>query len=134
MSKQSIHTDQAPAAIGTYSQAVTGPDGTTYISGQIPLDPVSMEIVEGGFEAQAHRVFANLSAVADAAGGTLQHCLKLTVYMIDPGTVSHAQRNHGGILRGALPRPRGSAGQRAAQGCADRDRRHHGAILTVQPA
>ena len=85
MQKHSIHTDLAPSAIGTYSQAVTAPDGTTYISGQIPLDPATMEMVEGGFDAQAHRVFANLSAIAEAAGGGLQHCLKLTVYMVDLG-------------------------------------------------
>ena len=84
MSKTIIQTDNAPAAIGTYSQAVkTG--GTVYISGQIPLDPASMEVVEGGIEAQITRVFDNLKAVAEAAGGSLADAVRLTVYLVDLG-------------------------------------------------
>jgi reactive intermediate/imine deaminase len=82
MSKQIISTSQAPAAIGTYSQATRHGD-TVYLSGQIPLDPVSMEIVEGDIEAQIHRVFMNLRAVCEAAGGTLNDILKLNVFLTD---------------------------------------------------
>lgn len=84
MSKTIIQTANAPAAIGTYSQAVkTG--NTVYISGQIPLDPASMEVVEGGIEAEITRVFENLQAVAEAAGGSLADIVRLTVYLVDLG-------------------------------------------------
>lgn len=79
-----IHSDQAPAAIGTYSQAIRVGD-TVYLSGQIPLDPATMALVEGGIEAQIARVFDNLAAVAAAAGGTLADVVKLNVYLIDLG-------------------------------------------------
>lgn len=82
MSKQIISTPRAPAAIGTYSQATRHGD-ITYLSGQIPLDPASMEIVEGDIEAQIHRVFMNLQAVCEAAGGTLDDILKLNVFLTD---------------------------------------------------
>jgi len=80
--KQTIHTDQAPAAIGTYSQAVRA-GGTVYLSGQIPLDPASMTLVDGTFESAARQVFRNLRAVARAAGGDLQDIVRLTVYLTD---------------------------------------------------
>ena len=82
MSKQIISTRQAPAAIGTYSQA-TRHGNTAYLSGQIPLDPASMEMVEGDIEAQIHRVLMNLRAVCEAAGGTLNDILKLNVFLTD---------------------------------------------------
>jgi len=82
MSKNIISTDKAPQAIGTYSQAVKH-QGLVFISGQIPLDPVSMEIVEGGIEAQIRRVFDNLSAVCTAAGGSLDDIVKLGVFLTD---------------------------------------------------
>ena len=82
MSKQTIHSDDAPAAIGTYSQAIRSGD-LVFLSGQIPLDPTSMEIVEGDFEARARRVFDNLKAVAGAAGGDLNQVVKLTIYLTD---------------------------------------------------
>lgn len=81
MTKTIIATDQAPAAIGTYSQAVRA-GGTVYLSGQIGLDPVSMQLVEG-IEAQIRRVFDNLRAVAQAAGGGLGDVVKLNVYLTD---------------------------------------------------
>ena len=84
MSKTIIHTDHAPQAIGTYSQAVNH-NGMVFVSGQIPLDPGSMEMVEGGIDAQITRVFDNLSAVCEAAGGSLNDILKLTVYLTDMG-------------------------------------------------
>lgn len=84
MSKQAIHSDNAPAAIGTYSQAIqTG--NLVFLSGQIPLDPASMDVVAGDFEARARQVFDNLRAVAEAAGGSLNDVVKLTVFMTDLG-------------------------------------------------
>ena len=82
MSKTAIHSDNAPAAIGTYSQAIKVGD-LVFLSGQIPLDPKSMEIVDGDFEARARRVFDNLRAVAEAAGGCLNQVVKLTVFLTD---------------------------------------------------
>ncbi len=82
MSKQAFHSDAAPAAIGTYSQAVRG-GGLVFLSGQIPLMPETMEVVEGDFEARARQVFANLAAVAAAAGGSLNDVVKLTIFLTD---------------------------------------------------
>lgn len=82
MSKTIISTEAAPAAIGAYSQAVKVAD-TVYISGQIPLDPGTMEVVSQEFESQARQVFKNLIAVADASGGSLTDAVKLTVYLTD---------------------------------------------------
>jgi reactive intermediate/imine deaminase len=82
LSKKPIHSDNAPAAIGTYSQAMqTG--NLVFMSGQIPLDPATMEIVGGDFEARARQVFSNLRAVAEEAGGSLDQIVKLTVYLTD---------------------------------------------------
>jgi len=84
MTRETIQTDRAPQAIGTYSQAVRS--GTTvYMSGQIPLVPETMELVEGDIEAQIRRVFDNLSAVAQAAGGSLDDVAKLNVFLLDLG-------------------------------------------------
>ena len=77
-----ISTPDAPAAIGTYSQAVRAGD-TVYLSGQIPLDPKTMKIVEGPFESQAKRVFDNLRAVCRAAGGDFDRVVRVTVYLTD---------------------------------------------------
>ena len=82
MSKEAIHSDAAPAAIGTYSQAIKA-GNLVFLSGQIPLDPVTMEIVDGDFEARARQVFDNLRAVAEAAGGNLNQVVKLTIFMTD---------------------------------------------------
>lgn len=84
MERVIIHTSAAPAAIGTYSQAVRVGD-TVYVSGQIPLDPETGEIVDGDIAAQITRVFDNLKAVADGAGLTLQNAVKITVYLTDLG-------------------------------------------------
>ena len=84
MTKAAIHTDNAPAAIGTYSQAIDA-NGLVFLSGQIPLDPATMEVVDGDFEARARRVFDNLAAVAEAAGGSLDDIVKLTVFLTDLG-------------------------------------------------
>jgi len=77
-----IHTDAAPKAIGTYSQAVRIGD-TVYLSGQIPLDPTTGELVSGDIKAEIDRAFANLKAVCEAAGGSLAHVAKLNVYLTD---------------------------------------------------
>lgn len=79
--KTVIHTNDAPAAIGTYSQALRAGDAI-YVSGQIGLDPASMQLVEG-IEPQIHRVFRNLEAIARAAGSGLEHCVRITVYLTD---------------------------------------------------
>ena len=84
MAKTIIHTDNAPQAIGTYSQAVKV-DNTVYISGQIPLDPATMEVVDGGISAEITRVFDNLKAVAEASGGTLADVVKLNIFLTDLG-------------------------------------------------
>ena len=82
MMKQRIDTERAPAAIGTYSQAVRAGD-TVYLSGQIPLSSNTMELVSGGTEAQIRQVFENLAAVAEAAGGGFSDVVRLTVYLTD---------------------------------------------------
>jgi len=82
MSRTIISTTEAPAAIGTYSQATRHGD-TVYLSGQIPLQPQSMTLVEGGIEAQIHQVFSNLRAVCIASGANLDAILKLTVFLTD---------------------------------------------------
>nr|WP_300307542.1 RidA family protein [Halomonas sp.] len=80
--KAIINTDKAPAAIGPYSQAVKA-GNTVYMSGQIPLDPATMEVVSEDFEAQARQVFANLKAVCEEAAGSLQDIVKLNLYLVD---------------------------------------------------
>lgn len=82
MIKEIINTDKAPQAIGTYSQAVRA-DRTVYLSGQIPLSPQTMTLVEGDIGAQIVQVFENLLAVAEAAGGTFADVVKLNVYLTD---------------------------------------------------
>ncbi|RLA01051.1 MAG: RidA family protein [Gammaproteobacteria bacterium] len=82
MGRTIIHTNKAPAAIGTYSQAVKV-GNTVYLSGQIGLDPETMEMVEGDISKRIHRVFKNLAAVCEAAGGSLQEIAKLNIYLTD---------------------------------------------------
>lgn len=80
MQKKVIHTQQAPQAIGTYSQAIAV-NGFLFLSGQIPLNPATMTLVEGGIGAQTKQVFQNIQAVLEEAGVTLQHVVKLTIYL-----------------------------------------------------
>ena len=100
MPKQVIQTTGAPAAIGTYSQAVRH-DRTVWLSGQIPLDPVTGQLVEGDIEVQIRRVFENLKAVAEASGGGLIHLVKLNVYLTD---LSHFARVNQ-IMSEYVPQP-----------------------------
>jgi len=96
MSRTIVSTATAPAAIGPYSQAVRSGQ-TVYTSGQIALDPVSGQMVEGGIEAQAEQVFRNLRAVAQAAGGDLDQAVKLTLFLTDLshfGIVNEAMQRH----------------------------------------
>ena len=82
MPKEPIHSPRAPAAIGPYSQAIRAGD-TIYLSGQIPLNPTTMELVKGDIRAQARQVFDNLAAVAQASGGSLSNAVRLTIYLTD---------------------------------------------------
>lgn len=84
MSRKPVQTDEAPGAIGTYSQGIAC-GKTVYLSGQIPLDPKTMALVGGGIEEQIHQMFKNLAAAAKAAGGSLGHAAKVTIYMTDLG-------------------------------------------------
>lgn len=88
MTRQIIHTDRAPKAIGPYSQAVRA-GNTVYVSGQIPLDPENGQLVSGDIDAEIHRVLQNLAAVAAAAGASLDHTVKLSVFLTD---LSHFPR------------------------------------------
>lgn len=82
MSRSVVHTTSAPQAIGPYSQAIRA-GNTVYLSGQIPLDPATGSMVTGGFEAEARRAFENLKAVAGAAGASLDHAVRVTIYLTD---------------------------------------------------
>lgn len=82
MSRQSIHSDNAPAAIGPYSQAIRSGD-TVYLSGQTPLDPATGLLVEGDIQAQARRAFENLKAVCEAAGGSFDDVVRMGLYLVD---------------------------------------------------
>jgi reactive intermediate/imine deaminase len=84
LKKEAVHTNGAPAAIGTYSQAIRS-GNLVFLSGQIPLVPATMELAEGTFEKRARQVFDNLKAVADAAGGSLDDIVKVTIYLTDLG-------------------------------------------------
>ena len=84
MSRQTIHTSHAPQAIGPYSQAVRAGD-TVYLSGQIPFDPATTQLVSGDIEAEIRQVFENLKAVAEAAGGSLANAVKVNVFLTDLG-------------------------------------------------
>jgi len=82
MNKEIIYTDKAPKAIGTYSQAVKV-NNTVYISGQIPLIPETMEVIDGSVEEQIHQVFKNMQAIIEAAGGTFENVVKLNIFLTD---------------------------------------------------
>jgi reactive intermediate/imine deaminase len=91
MTRKNIQTPKAPKAIGPYSQAIAA-GGTVYLSGQIGLDPATGELVPGGVEAEARRVFTNLAAVAEAAGANLAAAAKVTIYLVDFGHFAAANK------------------------------------------
>lgn len=91
MAKQPIHSNDAPAAVGPYSQAVRHGD-LVFLSGQIPLDPANGQLVEGDIADQVHRVFQNLAAVCAAAGGDLDDIVKLNVFLVDLGNFATVNR------------------------------------------
>lgn len=101
MSKDAIHSPDAPAAIGPYSQAIRA-GNTVYLSGQIGLDPATGQLVEG-LEAQAHRVFANLRAVAAAAGGSLDDFVKVSILMADLAGFAQVNEIMAGYFRQPYP-------------------------------
>ena len=92
--KRTIHSDEAPAAIGPYSQGVAA-GGFLFVSGQIPLDPASGELVGGDIREQTHRVIANIRAVVEAAGGKLDNIVKTTVYLKDIGDFASVNEAYG---------------------------------------
>src|SRR5271170_3112223 len=104
--RKTIHTQAAPQAIGTYSQAVRAGD-TVYLSGQIPLDPATMQLVSGDIDSQTRRVFENLKAVAEAAGGSLAQAVKLTIFLTDLGNFAKVNEIMAGYF--AQPYPARSA-------------------------
>ena len=100
--RSTINTENAPAAIGPYSQAIRA-GSTVYFSGQIPLDPVTGDVVGDAFAAQARRVFDNLVAVAEAAGGSLAEIVKLTVYLTDLGRFAEVNEIMVGYFNAPYP-------------------------------
>ncbi|GAB3369689.1 RidA family protein [Spongiibacter taiwanensis] len=100
--KEIISTDKAPAAIGPYSQAVKV-GNTVYLSGQIPLIPETMEMIEGGVVEQAKQVFANLSAVAAAAGGSLDDAVKVNISLTDLGDFAQVNEVMAGVFKQPFP-------------------------------
>lgn len=102
MNKRVISTEQAPAAIGTYSQAIQA-GNTLYLSGQIPLIPATMQMVEGDFEAEAVQVFENIKAVCEAAGGSLADVVKLNIYLTDLGNFAKVNEVMGRYFQQPYP-------------------------------
>ena len=102
MTRTIISTDKAPAAVGTYSQAVRHGD-TVYLSGQIPLDPGTQQLIEGGIESQIDRVFRNLKAVCEAAGSDLAGIVKLNVYLTDLGNFATVNQVMAGYFEEPYP-------------------------------
>ena len=102
MAKQQIETAAAPAAIGPYSQGIEA-GGLVFLSGQIPLDPASGEMVAGGVEAQTRQVLVNLKAVLNAAGLDFEHLVKTTIYLVDLGDFSLVNKIYGECFGGTPP-------------------------------
>ena len=102
MTRRTIATDKAPAAIGTYSQAVAA-GGAVWLSGQIPLDPATMTLVEGDIEQEVRQVFSNLAAVAAAADASLDDAVRLTVYLTDLGDFAVVNEVMKQVLRPPYP-------------------------------
>ena len=126
--RQSVSTDQAPEAIGPYSQGVRS-GSLLFCSGQIPLDPSTGEIVKEDVEGQARRCLENLAAVCEAAGGSLADAVRCTVYLTDMGDFARVNEVYGSFFEGAGPaRPRGHRRGGAAEGRRRRGRRDRRAL------
>ena len=102
MSRQAIHTERAPAAIGPYSQAIVA-QGWVFASGQIPLDPVSGEVVSGSIEAQADRALDNLGAVLEASGASWGSVVKATIFLTDLSTFARVNERYAARFEGCVP-------------------------------
>lgn len=100
--KEAVHTDSAPKAIGPYSQAIKA-NGLLFASGQIPLDPATMQIIEGGIREQTERVLNNLSAVLEAAGSSLDRVVKTTVFLADLEDFASMNETYGKFFGGVPP-------------------------------
>jgi len=100
--KEAVHTDNAPKAIGPYSQAIKA-NGLLFASGQIPLDPATMQIIEGGIREQTERVLNNLSAVLEAAGSSLDRVVKTTVFLADLEDFASMNETYGKFFGGVPP-------------------------------
>ncbi|SEU19762.1 RidA family protein [Stigmatella erecta] len=104
MARKTVHSDSAPQAIGPYSQAVQADAGKMiFLSGQIPLDPKTMELVQGDAAVQAERVMQNLKAVLAAAGADFSHVVRCTIFLIDLGDFSKVNEVYGRFFTGAPP-------------------------------
>ncbi len=102
MDKQVVFTEKAPAAIGPYSQAIVA-GGFLFTSGQIPIDPATGSLVEGGIQAQAHQVFRNLAAVLQEAGTSFDRVVKTTVFLADMGDFAAVNEVYAQYFSGAFP-------------------------------
>jgi 2-iminobutanoate/2-iminopropanoate deaminase len=100
--KDRVHTDDAPKAIGPYSQGIKA-NGLIFVSGQIPLDPATMQIVEGGIREQTERVMKNLSAVLQAAGSSLQRVVRTTVFLVDLNDFAEMNEVYGSFFDDTPP-------------------------------
>ena len=120
MTKEAISSDRAPRAIGPYSQAIRV-GGLIFLSGQIPLDPETGELVAGDIEAQTRQVLKNLSAVLEAAGASLDDVVRTTIYLTDLADFAVVNRVYGEHFRALLARARDGSSGSAPQGCVCRD-------------
>ncbi len=100
--KQAVYTDKAPKPVGPYSQAIVI-DGFLFVSGQIPIDPSTGNLIEGSFEEKTRRVLENIKAIIEAAGGTLDDVVKVTVYLKDIGRFSEFNKVYSEYFRGLPP-------------------------------
>ena len=121
--RRPIETDRAPAPIGPYSQAVVA-DGVLYCSGQVPLDPETGELVEGGVAEQARRCLESLDAVCRAAGTQLSEAARIGIYLTDMDLFADVNEVYAELLLRAVPGQDHRGGRGAAQGRAGRDGRH----------
>ena len=119
--RQAVATPSAPRAIGPYSQAIRA-GSLLFVSGQIPMDPATGQMVEGSIAAQTHRVFQNLGAILEAAGASFDQVVRTTVYLADMNDFAAMNEVYGTVLLVPRPRSRDRAGSKTAERCAPGDR------------